>query len=216
MTRIIVVRHGQTEWNRVVRFRGVIDVPLNETGLAQARAVGRRLAEKALAHGIKKVVFDRAGKYVRTLLPHDPSKAPAIRTLLREDGLRVPLLHNMRDPYPFVQLGLNRLRSSGSMVVTPGGEVLIAGPKGNRLMVLGADGSITRPLLGPAVLPDGAGGVCGLALSPDGKYLYASGPGPGGAGRRRDAHPGRGHHHPHRLRHRPHGGGQGKRPGGGL
>ena len=44
MTRIIVVRHGQTEWNRVVRFRGVIDVPLNETGLAQARAVGRRLA----------------------------------------------------------------------------------------------------------------------------------------------------------------------------
>ena len=44
MTRIIVVRHGQTEWNRVVRFRGVVDVPLNETGLAQARAVGRRLA----------------------------------------------------------------------------------------------------------------------------------------------------------------------------
>ena len=44
MTRIIIVRHGQTEWNRTVRFRGVIDVPLDETGLAQADAVGRRLA----------------------------------------------------------------------------------------------------------------------------------------------------------------------------
>ncbi len=44
MTRIILVRHGQTEWNRVERFRGRADVPLNETGLAQAEAAGRRIA----------------------------------------------------------------------------------------------------------------------------------------------------------------------------
>jgi broad specificity phosphatase PhoE len=44
MTRIILVRHGQTEWNRVERFRGRADVPLNETGLAQAEATGRRIA----------------------------------------------------------------------------------------------------------------------------------------------------------------------------
>jgi len=49
MTRIILVRHGQTEWNRVVRFRGIIDVPLNDTGLAQARAVGRRLASSPIS-----------------------------------------------------------------------------------------------------------------------------------------------------------------------
>jgi broad specificity phosphatase PhoE len=35
MCRIILVRHGQTEWNRIERFRGRADVPLNETGLAQ-------------------------------------------------------------------------------------------------------------------------------------------------------------------------------------
>jgi probable phosphoglycerate mutase len=44
MTRIILVRHGQTEWNRVERFRGRADIPLNEAGLAQAKATGRRIA----------------------------------------------------------------------------------------------------------------------------------------------------------------------------
>jgi phosphoserine phosphatase len=44
MTRFILIRHGQTEWNRIERFRGRADVPLNETGLAQAEATGRRVA----------------------------------------------------------------------------------------------------------------------------------------------------------------------------
>lgn len=44
ITCFILVRHGQTEWNRVERFRGRADVPLNEVGLAQAAATGRRIA----------------------------------------------------------------------------------------------------------------------------------------------------------------------------
>jgi phosphoserine phosphatase len=44
VTRIILVRHGQTRWNLVEHFRGQADVPLNETGLAQAEAVSRRVA----------------------------------------------------------------------------------------------------------------------------------------------------------------------------
>jgi probable phosphoglycerate mutase len=44
MTRIVLVRHGQTEWNRVERFRGQADVPLDQTGLAQAEATARRVA----------------------------------------------------------------------------------------------------------------------------------------------------------------------------
>lgn len=43
-THFILVRHGQTEWNRIERFRGRVDVPLNETGLAQAAATGRSIA----------------------------------------------------------------------------------------------------------------------------------------------------------------------------
>ncbi len=48
-TRLILVRHGQTEWNRVGRARGRIDIALNETGLAQAQAVAQRVAAFPLA-----------------------------------------------------------------------------------------------------------------------------------------------------------------------
>jgi probable phosphoglycerate mutase len=46
LTRIILVRHGQTEWNREERFRGRIDVDLNETGRAQALACARTIAAR--------------------------------------------------------------------------------------------------------------------------------------------------------------------------
>lgn len=49
MTRFILVRHGQTEWNRVERFRGRIDIPMNETGLWQAEAAGRSLVGSGIA-----------------------------------------------------------------------------------------------------------------------------------------------------------------------
>jgi phosphoserine phosphatase len=43
-TTVILVRHGQTEWNRVERFRGHADVPLNHTGLMQAASTGERIS----------------------------------------------------------------------------------------------------------------------------------------------------------------------------
>ncbi|MDH7494193.1 MAG: histidine phosphatase family protein [Candidatus Saccharicenans sp.] len=43
MTRILLVRHGETEWNRIERFRGSTDIPLNENGLRQAELLARRL-----------------------------------------------------------------------------------------------------------------------------------------------------------------------------
>jgi broad specificity phosphatase PhoE len=46
MTRVVLVRHGQTAWNREARFRGQADVPLDELGLKQAEATGRYLAAR--------------------------------------------------------------------------------------------------------------------------------------------------------------------------
>jgi probable phosphoglycerate mutase len=43
MTGFLLVRHGETEWNRVERFRGRADVPLNSRGLSQAELRLRRL-----------------------------------------------------------------------------------------------------------------------------------------------------------------------------
>ncbi|WP_326534673.1 histidine phosphatase family protein [Pseudorhodoferax sp.] len=44
ITRFVVIRHGETDWNRQGRFQGQIDVPLNAAGLAQAQRLGERLA----------------------------------------------------------------------------------------------------------------------------------------------------------------------------
>ncbi|GAA4172927.1 histidine phosphatase family protein [Gryllotalpicola koreensis] len=43
MTRISLVRHGQTDWNRDGLLQGRTDVPLNDTGREQARETGRAL-----------------------------------------------------------------------------------------------------------------------------------------------------------------------------
>ncbi|MBI5259249.1 MAG: histidine phosphatase family protein [Burkholderiales bacterium] len=43
-SELIVIRHGETDWNRQHRFQGQIDVPLNAMGLAQAERLAERLA----------------------------------------------------------------------------------------------------------------------------------------------------------------------------
>jgi len=46
ITRLCVVRHGETAWNAEHRVQGQLDVPLNANGLAQARATSKVLGRE--------------------------------------------------------------------------------------------------------------------------------------------------------------------------
>lgn len=49
-TELILIRHGETDWNRELRFQGHIDVPLNDLGHEQARRLGLRMAGESVQH----------------------------------------------------------------------------------------------------------------------------------------------------------------------
>jgi 2,3-bisphosphoglycerate-dependent phosphoglycerate mutase len=53
MHQLVLLRHGESLWNRENRFTGWMDVPLSETGVAEAVRAGRRLREAGFR-------FDRA------------------------------------------------------------------------------------------------------------------------------------------------------------
>lgn len=48
-TQLIMVRHGQTQWNLKLIRQGHLDSPLTEMGLAQAKALGERLARETFS-----------------------------------------------------------------------------------------------------------------------------------------------------------------------
>jgi probable phosphoglycerate mutase len=65
-TPLIFVRHGETDWNRELRFQGQKDVPLNEHGRRQAARNGRALAG-ILAADDWRLVASPLGRTVETM-----------------------------------------------------------------------------------------------------------------------------------------------------
>lgn len=49
ITRLIAVRHGETEWNKATRIQGQLDIALNATGQWQAAQAAAALADEPIA-----------------------------------------------------------------------------------------------------------------------------------------------------------------------
>ena len=69
MKTLYIVRHGETDWNKMGIYQGITDIPLNENGLNQAKACGNAL---------KDVTFDR-------ILSSDLSRALVTAETIRGD-----------------------------------------------------------------------------------------------------------------------------------
>lgn len=48
MAILVLVRHGESQWNLENRFTGWIDVPLSERGVEEAEAAGRKIKKEGL------------------------------------------------------------------------------------------------------------------------------------------------------------------------
>jgi len=79
-TRILLIRHGETEWNRIHRFQGRSDLSLNQKGRKQAHALARSLEEETLTaiHSSPLARAMETANLIRELHPSVP--------LFEEDG----------------------------------------------------------------------------------------------------------------------------------
>ncbi len=84
--RILLIRHGETDWNRNGRFQGRSDIPLNETGKKQAQALAERLRDESLT-AIYSSPLIRAMEMARAIQAFHPSVPIFSETGLTEMNL---------------------------------------------------------------------------------------------------------------------------------
>jgi probable phosphoglycerate mutase len=78
--RLLLVRHGETEWNRVSRFQGGIDVPLNDNGRAQAQQAAEFLKDVPIDFAISSPMLRPKETAEIVLQPH-----PNVQIELQEE-----------------------------------------------------------------------------------------------------------------------------------
>jgi probable phosphoglycerate mutase len=122
-TQLIIVRHGQTEWNIKGIRQGHLDSPLTGRGLAQAKALGQRLAREKFS-----VLYSSdLGRAIETA-----------KEIVSVTGHQIVTDARLRERHLGIFQGLNAdeinerypeerrlLRTSGPGYVIPGGESMI-------------------------------------------------------------------------------------------
>ena len=86
MTRLILIRHGETDWNRRRTIQGQRDIPLNDTGLAQAQALARHLAAEPI-RAVYSSDLARARETARAIAEEFFDSDKVLAGLLRQCGL---------------------------------------------------------------------------------------------------------------------------------
>lgn len=127
MAKLILVRHGETEWNKSLRYQGQSDIRLNEKGIEQAARVRERLSPEKID-----VIY--SSDLVRA---HETAEIIAARhsileicqsPLLREtnfgeaEGLT---FGEIKDRYPQITDDLQSWRTRSPELHFPGGESII-------------------------------------------------------------------------------------------
>lgn len=70
--RLLLVRHGETDWNRQKRFQGQIDVPLNEQGQIQAEQAATFLKAMPIDRAVSSPLL-RPKQTAQAILQHHPN-----------------------------------------------------------------------------------------------------------------------------------------------
>ncbi|WP_066381645.1 MULTISPECIES: histidine phosphatase family protein [unclassified Anabaena] len=83
--RLLLVRHGETEWNRQTRFQGQIDIPLNDNGRNQAKKAGEFLQNVALDFAVSSTMA-RPKETAEIILQHHSDVNLELQDGLREIG----------------------------------------------------------------------------------------------------------------------------------
>lgn len=87
MATLLLARHGETDWNAERRWQGHSDIPLNERGREQARALAAELADEPLA-AIYSSDLLRAYETAKTVAEHKRMTV-IVDQALRETNLGV-------------------------------------------------------------------------------------------------------------------------------
>ncbi len=67
MARLVLLRHGESQWNLENRFTGWVDVPLSPKGIEEAKSAGEKLREVKFHRAFTSVLM-RANETLRIVL----------------------------------------------------------------------------------------------------------------------------------------------------
>ncbi len=67
MARLVLLRHGESQWNLENRFTGWVDVPLSPKGIEEAKSAGEKLREVTFNRAFTSVLM-RANETLRIVL----------------------------------------------------------------------------------------------------------------------------------------------------